>query len=440
MNKGVKIVTIGGGSSYTPELIEGFIKRNKRIQIDELWLVDVEDGLEKLNVIYQLTKRMFEHAGMKTKVYQTLDRRQALIDADFVTTQFRVGQLQARANDEKIPNSHGILGQETNGVGGIFKAFRTIPQILEIVKDVQELCPDAFIINFTNPAGIVSEAVNRYTTFKRFIGVCNVPIHMKFDLSKSMNINCDDLEIDFLGLNHMVFGLDVRQNGTSIMKKAIDSSIEANATMNNITDIAFNKRLIKELNLLLCPYHRYYFKYNEMIEEQLSKYVKGETRAEQVIEYEKSLFEKYQDVNLKSKPEELAMRGGAYYSDVACDVITSIHNNEGLVHVVNIKNNGHVENIEVDDTIEISCKITRDGAIPVNTIKRIPRSVKGIYELFKSYEIAVCEAAVTQDYDKALLALNLSPFTRSDDLNEKILDEMLCEKINSKYLKGFEKK
>ncbi len=428
----VKVVTIGGGSSYTPELIEGFIKRSDRLKIDELWLVDVEEGKEKLEIVGGLARRMFEEAGLETKVFLTLDRKKALKDASFVTTQFRVGQLQARAIDERIPNSHNLLGQETNGFGGMFKALRTVPVILDIIKEVEELCPDAFVVNFTNPAGIVSEAVNRYTDFKRFIGVCNVPIDMKFTIADMLEVERDSVEIDFLGLNHMVYGLNVFVDGVDKTKEAIAKTLEVSYSVSNIHDVPFEKEFIRELNLLPCYYHRYFYKYDKMLSLQIEEFKNGETRAEQVIEVEKELFKKYADPNLKEKPAELEKRGGAYYSDVACDVITSIYNNEGKIHTVDIKNNGHVKNIEVDDTIEITCRITRNGPVPLERINYLPREVKGVYELFKSYELKVCEAIVEKSYSKALLAASISPFNKDDVVNKQVLDEML--EAHSKYV------
>ena len=158
MGKKVKIVTIGGGSSYTPELMEGFIKRYEELPIEEIWLVDVERGKEKLRIVADLAQRMWDASPYQVKIHTTLDRREALPGADFVTTQFRVGLLEARIKDERIPDLHGMLGQETNGAGGIFKAFRTIPVIGQIIDDMRELCPDAWLINFTNPSGMVTEA------------------------------------------------------------------------------------------------------------------------------------------------------------------------------------------------------------------------------------------------------------------------------------------
>ena len=212
MSKGIKIVTIGGGSSYTPELVEGFIKRYNELPIRELWLVDIEEGKEKLDIVGNLAKRMVKKAGIPMEVHLTLDRREALKDADFVTTQMRVGLLDARVKDERIPLSYGVIGQETNGAGGMFKAFRTIPVILDIDKDMSELCPDAWLINFTNPAGMVTEALIRYGTRKngKYIGLCNVPIGMEMAAAKVLNVEHKDLEMTFAGLNHMVFGTKVQ--------------------------------------------------------------------------------------------------------------------------------------------------------------------------------------------------------------------------------------
>lgn len=177
MGKGLKITVIGGGSSYTPELIEGFIKRTAELPVEELYLVDIERGKEKLNITTELTKRMIAKVGLNTKVYQTLDRREAIKDSDFIITQIRVGGLKARESDERIPLKYNAIGQETTGAGGFAKALRTIPVILDICRDIEELAPKAWLINFTNPASIITEMVLRHTQVK-VVGLCNVPIGM----------------------------------------------------------------------------------------------------------------------------------------------------------------------------------------------------------------------------------------------------------------------
>lgn len=193
MVDGIKIATIGGGSSYTPELVEGFIKRYEDLPVDELWLVDIPEGEEKLQTVGALAQRMVKHAGLPTKVILTTDRRAALDGADFVTSQVRIGRLPARVLDERIPLSHGMLGQETNGAGGMFKAFRTIPVILDFVREVQELCPKAWMINFSNPSGMIEEAILNYTDFNRAIGLCNVPINMHAGIARVLGVDEDRL-------------------------------------------------------------------------------------------------------------------------------------------------------------------------------------------------------------------------------------------------------
>ncbi len=283
---GVKIVTIGGGSSYTPELVEGFIKRYDELPVRELWLVDIEEGQEKLEIVGNLARRMVKKAGVDIKIYTTLNRREALKDADFVTTQLRVGQLDARIKDEKIPLSHGVIGQETNGAGGLFKALRTIPVILDIVKDIKELCPNAWLINFTNPAGIVSEAVFRYTDFEKYIGLCNVPIGMKKEVAKALDVDSERIDMDFAGLNHMVYGLKVRLDGNDITKEAVEKFLENNMSMKNIKDIRFNDEFVKSLGIIPCPYHRYYYKKEDMLESELDDFKEGKIRGQIVKKLE----------------------------------------------------------------------------------------------------------------------------------------------------------
>ena len=220
---GIKIVTIGGGSSYTPELVEGFIKRYNELPVRELWLVDVEAGKHKLEIVGELAKRMVEKAGVPMEIHLTLDRREALKDADLVTTQLRVGLLDARIKDERIPLSHGLIGQETNGAGGMFKALRTIPVILDIDKDMAELCPNAFLINFTNPAGMVTEALLRYGKNKKVIGLCNVPINMEKAAANMLGVDHSRIRMDFVGLNHMVYGKKIFLDGSDVTNQVVDA-------------------------------------------------------------------------------------------------------------------------------------------------------------------------------------------------------------------------
>ena len=275
----MKIVTIGGGSSYTPELIEGFILRQKEMPITEIWLVDVEEGREKLEIVGAMAKRMVKAAGLDWNVNLTLDRREALKDADFVTTQFRVGLLDARIRDERIPLKYGYMGQETNGAGGMFKAFRTVPVILSIVEDMKELCPNAWLINFTNPSGMITEAAIKVGGWKKTIGLCNVPIgHMTSSNAVMGYPQFDEtLFYKFAGLNHFHWHRVWDKAGNEITDYLIEQVYNpANKAkyegMKNIRNLPFAYEQVKDLGLLPCGYHRYYYITEDMLSEELEAY------------------------------------------------------------------------------------------------------------------------------------------------------------------------
>lgn len=436
MKKGLKIVTIGGGSSYTPELVEGFIKRCKELPVKELWLVDIEEGKHKLEIVGNLAKRMVKKAGIDMEIHLTLDRREALKGADFVTTQLRVGLLEARIKDESIPLSHGVIGQETNGAGGLFKALRTVPVVLDIIKDVEELCPNAWIINFTNPTGVITEAVFRYTDFKNYIGLCNVPIGMRNGIAKLFKVENERIQMDFAGLNHMVYGLNVALDGEDVTDEAIDKFVHSKLTMQNIKAIEFNADFVKNLGLVPCPYHRYYYKTKEMLEEELNEFAKGKARGQVVKELEDQLFELYKDENLDIKPPQLEKRGGAYYSDAACNLISSIYNDKRDIQVVNTINNGAIRNFKDNQAVEVSSVITKNGPKPLS-IGYLPDAVDGLVSQIKSFEMLAAKAAVYGDYNAAYLALCINPLIPSDDLAKIILDEMM--EAHKDYLPQFNK-
>ncbi|MGE7119617.1 6-phospho-beta-glucosidase [Peribacillus sp. NPDC046944] len=426
MSKGLKIVTIGGGSSYTPELIEGFIKYYKELPVREIWLVDIEAGKEKLEIVGGLARRMVEKAGVPIDIHLTLDRKKALEGADYVTTQLRVGQLAARALDEKIPLKHGVIGQETNGPGGLFKAFRTIPVILDIAREMEEICPNAWLINFTNPAGMVTEAVLRHSNITKIVGLCNVPIGMERGVAELMKVEPDRVRIDFAGLNHMVYGLDVFVDGKSVKEEIIDmiSDPDKAVTMKNIHAMGWEPEFLRALNLFPCPYHNYYYKTGDILAQELKDAENGETRAEVVQKLETELFELYKDVDLDIKPPQLEERGGAYYSDAAVRLIHSMYTDKRDIQAVNTMNYGAIEGIPYDSAVEVSCVITKDGPKPI-TVGELPVAVRGLVQQIKSFERVAIEAAVTGNYDTALLAMTINPLVPSDRVGKLILDEML---------------
>lgn len=436
MKGAVKIVTIGGGSSYTPELMEGFIKRYEELPIREIWLVDIEDGKEKLEIVGKMAQRMWDASPYDVKVHLTLDRREALKDADFVTTQFRVGLLNARIKDERIPFSYGMLGQETNGAGGIFKAFRTIPVILDIVEDMKELCPNAWLVNFTNPSGMVTESVMRYGHWDKVIGLCNVPVGAMMKEPETIGKTLDELVYKFAGLNHFhwhrVFDLD----GNEVTQQIIDAMYEGKdaGIPANIHDMPLIKEQLDEIGMIHCGYHRYYYRQEEMLAHGLEEYNTIGTRAEQVKRTEAELFELYKDPNLDHKPEQLAKRGGAHYSDAACETIASIYGNKNTHIVVTTRNNGALPDLPPESAAEVSCFIGATGARPIAFGKLHPAEC-GWLQCMKNMEWCVEEAAVTGNYGLALQAFFLNPQIQSGATAKRILDELLI--AHKKYLPQF---
>ncbi len=428
----LKVCAIGGGSSYTPELIEGFINRYDKLPITELWLVDIEDGKEKLEIITNLAKRMIKKANLPIVVYSTIKREEGLKDADFVITQIRVGGIDARINDETICKKHGLLEQETNGPVGYFKSKRTIPVILKIAEEMLTYCPNAWLINFSNPAGIVSEALYKYSNNKKVIGLCNVPFNMHKTLADILKININDLKIDFLGLNHFVYGINIEHEGIDIKDKALKAFVENPVipTMKNIAPIVWDYDLIKSIDAYPSPYHRYYYMHKQMLEEAK---LKDKVRGEVVKEVEKELFVEYAKLDLDVKPKHLEQRGGAYYSDAACNLITSLYNDDHSIQIVNTKNNNTIVELDKDSAIEVSAKITKDGVIPISFNKINDNILYSIITV-KNYEKLIIESIMENDDNKAILALSTNYFVNDYQKAKEVYNELLL--TNEKLLKG----
>ena len=431
----IKIVTIGGGSSYTPELIEGFIKRKDELPIREIWLVDIEEGKEKLEIVGNLAKRMVKKAGLDWEIHLTLNREEALKGADFVTTQFRVGLLEARIKDERIPFENGILGQETNGAGGMLKAFRTIPVVLSIVEDMKRLCPDAWLVNFTNPAGMVTEAVLKYGKYERVVGLCNVPVnHMMMEL-KLLDKKPEELLFHFAGLNHFVWHKVYDNKGKELTFEVMEKLMEdSDKGVANVDEMKFEYEQLQHLGTIPCFYHRYYYLQDEMLKKGIDGYKKEGTRGEIVKRVEDELFELYKNPDLEEKPTQLEKRGGAYYSDAACELINAIHNDKRILMVVNTRNNGTIDDLPYDCAIETTSYITAAGPKPLNWGK-FPPAQRGYIQIMKAMEELTIEAAVTGDYNIALEAFITNPLIPGSAIAKKVLNELLD--AHEKYLPQF---
>ncbi len=413
--KELKIAIIGAGSTYTPELIEGLINKQKSLPLKELYLMDIED--RKLNIVGGLAKRMIEHADMGCKVVLTKDLDEALKGASFVLAQIRVGKLPARVLDEKIPLKYGLLGQETNGIGGFFKGMRTIPEIMKIAHRMEELCPDAWLINFSNPSGMIAEAVLNNTKIK-MLGLCNVPINTIDSIKKKMEL--PNAEVEYIGLNHLAWITGIRDNGIDYLQKAIDEGING-PVMSNIPAFNFSHDLIKVVGAIPTSYLIYYYYKDAQLEKAMNA---EKCRGEVCMEIEETLLEKYSDVSLYSKPEELSKRGGARYSEVAINLVNSIYNDINDIQVVNCLNNGAIPFMDDNDAVEVCARIGKDGAKVIKTNYHNPH-IEELMKQVKAYEKHAVKAALTGDKDEAMRALLVNPLVGDYKKAKPCFDELL---------------
>ena len=389
----------------------------------------------KQAIVGKMAQRMWDASPYDVQIHTTLNREEALKDADFVTTQFRVGQLDARVKDERIPFSYGLLGQETNGASGMFKAFRTIPVILEIVADMKRLCPDAWLINFTNPSGMVTEAVLRYGQWEKVIGLCNVPVVAKMGEAETLGVPQTDLIYKFAGVNHFHWHKVADKKGHDLTPQLIDKLYEENSGLpKNIFDVPFYRKQLQQINMIPCGYHRYYYRAEEMLKHGLTEYATEGTRAQQVKVIEHELFELYKDPDLDYKPKQLEQRGGAYYSDAACETIASIYANKNTEIVVSTRNNGAVPDLPADCAVEVTAYVGGAGARNV-AFGSLPTAERGWLQMMKSMELLTIEAAITGDYGTALQAFISNPLVPSGETATRVMHELLI--AHKAYLPQF---
>ncbi len=450
----LKLVIIGGGSSYTPELIDGVIMHRESLPVREIVLIDIPEGEEKVHINTEFVMRMLKKAGMDIKVSYTFDRKKGLAGADFVITQLRVGGLAARNIDERIPLKYGLVGQETTGAGGCFKALRTIPVLLDICADMEQICPDAWLINFTNPSGIVTEAVNKYTRIK-CIGLCNCPINMRHDAAEKLNVSESDLDCRFIGLNHLSLMPHVYLKKTAKAGRLqhdydyIEDVLKVHTNegvVKNIQKLAGMDDQAVQMGAVLSPYMQYFYFANEMVKEEQESVESGTgTRANQVQKVEQALFEKYQDIYLNEKPEELTKRGGSRYSEAAINLVNSIYNNSRDVQTVDTRNGHTIPELPEDAVIETNCIISSQGAEPIDlsedraAVKPCYREKQAAFmelaKKIKKYEQLTIEAAVKGDRDLAVQALSINPLIGDLELAAKVFDELYA--AHKKYLPRF---
>lgn len=430
----MKITVIGGGSTYTPELVNGFLERAETLPLEELWLMDIDR--ERLEIVGRFAQRMVQARGEPFKVALSLNQREAITGASYVITQLRVGMMAARRDDEYLGKRHGLIGQETTGVGGMAKALRTIPVILGIARDIRELAPGALLVNFTNPAGLVTEALTRYAPDLPVVGVCNVGMTTKMEILAGLEkvsgqkIADERAVLKTLGLNHLTWHYGFTVDGEEMWPQIFPAFLER---LQQEEEPEWDIRTLEALGMI-PNYYLQYFYYTDKKRQAQEKW--PPSRAEEVIEIEKDLLRQYADPSLTQPPADLMKRGGAYYSTLATQLISSHYNDLGQVHVVNVRNNGAVKDWPADWVLELPAKVDKRGIHPLPA-DPLPPACFGLIAQVKMYELLTVQASVHGDRNAMYQALLAHPLGPSADKVQAVMDDML--ETNQQWLPQFHK-
>ena len=408
---GVKVSVVGGGSTYTPELVEGLASRADRLPVDELVLLD-PDPL-RLEVVGALAGRMLDRLGWGGRLVLTDRREEALEGADFVIVQLRIGGQAARLSDETIPGRFGAIGQETTGAGGFAKALRTVPVVLELAEEsARRGAPGAWFVDVTNPTGLVTQAL--LDGGHRAVGLCNVAISLQRRLAARFEVEPDRVSLDHVGLNHLTWERAVTVDGVDRM----DAILEDPSSYPGADE--FPAELVQALRAIPSPYLHYYYFPSEVLEHQRTH----RSRAEEVMEIEAGLLELYRDPTLDEKPKLLDERGGAFYSEAAAALVASLHAGTGDVQVVNVRNGGAIPGLPDDDVVEVPARVDREGAHPLATSPLAPEML-GIVQHAKAYERLTIDAALSGDRTTARTALLANPLVGDYGVAAPLLDALL---------------
>lgn len=409
----MKLTIVGGGSTYTPELIDGFSRLRALLPIEEVWLVDTDPG--RLELVGGMAQRMFAAAGHPGRVIPTTDLVAGVSDADVVLLQLRVGGQAARHGDETWPHEAGCIGQETTGPGGFAKALRTVPVVLGIAETVRKHAkPDAWIVDFTNPVGIVTRALLQ--AGHRAVGLCNVAIGFQRRFAALLDVDASRVQLDHVGLNHLTWERSVYVDGVDVLPGMIGDRIERLAE-----EVELPASLIEKLRVVPSYYLRYFYAHDEVLAEQLRE----PSRAQAVLAVEQELLDLYADPSVHEKPEALQRRGGAFYSDAAVELIASLTADRGDVQVVNLLNNGSMPFLPDDHVIEVPARVGASGleALP---IAPLADDYTGLIAHVAAYERLALDAAIDGSRDKVSRALLAHPLVGQYDRAEKLTDLLIA--------------
>jgi 6-phospho-beta-glucosidase len=413
----MKLVIVGAGSSYTPELVHGVIEYYEALPFAEVCLMDIDE--RRLEILTGLSRRMLSGAGLPIEVTATTERKRALEGATFVNCLIRVGGMDARINDERIPLKYNIVGQETTGPGGMMKALRTIPIMLELADDRVEICPEAWLINYANPSGIVAEALGKQNAGPRhpgvrFVSLCSGPRGWIEAICDLMDVNPARANVDWIGLNHLGFATRVWVDGRDVTERAVEAVAE---------HWSVDGEWLRTLGMIPSTYLHYYYHHTTVVQEMQSPGYR--TRGERVKEIEAELLRQCADPNLTEKPKLLAKRGGGGYSGVAFAAMRAIHHNTSERQIVQAINQGAVDGIPDDASVEVPCLVDRAGPHPIR-MGAIPLPVRGLIQAVKAYESLTVQAAVEGSQRVAMQALVAHPLVPSWEVAKPLLEELLA--------------
>jgi 6-phospho-beta-glucosidase len=418
---GVKLAVVGGGSTYTPELIEGIERRADRLPVDELVLLDIDP--ERLEIVGGLAGRMLDRLGWGGRLTLTGDTDAAIDGASFVLVQLRVGGQSARLVDETLPPKFGTIGQETTGAGGFAKALRTVPIVLDLAERVgRRAAPGAWIVDFTNPVGIVTQAL--LDEGHRAIGLCNVAIGFQRRFAARFGVEPDRVELGHVGLNHLSWIRSVAVDGVDRLPEILEAGTDALAK-----DVGSPAEIVRVTRSIPSYYLKYYYRFDEVLAGQRDG---AETRAGEVMDIEHELLTMYRNPNLDEKPKLLERRGGAFYSEAAAQLIASLHDGRGDVQVVDVLNgwgSGETAGLALPElpptaVVEVPARITREGAQPLPQAPLDP-GMRGLVQAVKAYEELAIGAARTGDRGIALEALMANPLVARYSIARPLLDALL---------------
>jgi 6-phospho-beta-glucosidase len=420
---GVRIAVVGGGSTYTPELVEGLATRSERLPVDELALLDPDR--DRLDVVGGLARRMLRRFDWPGSLVLTQDREAAIEGADFVIVQLRVGGQAARLVDETLPPTFGTIGQETTGAGGFAKALRTVPIVLELAEMTgRRAAAGAWLIDFTNPVGIVTQAL--LDAGHRAIGLCNVAIGYQRALARMLAVDPGRVTLEHVGLNHLSWVRAVWLDGVDVLPDLLEHDARTLARMAGVP-----VAIVRRLRAIPSSYLRYYYQTAHVLEQQRRR---GTTRARTVMDIETQLLHLYRDERLAEKPALLADRGGAFYSEAATQLMASLHDGRGDLQVVDVRNDGALPDRSPDDVVEVTARIDREGAHPLR-FRPLDVEEHDLVERVKAFERLTLEAARTGERSTALRALRANPLVGDGPESEPLLDALL--EANRQFLPQF---